>query len=257
MRIAVPIKQILDPAGVTVRADKERIFVNVESYIIRPADRVALEAALQLKNGQSDVEVVALSLGPQRADDALREAMAMGADQAYLLLDPLFEELDPAGIARVLAAAVNRIHPDLIITSWDDDDIDAKQVGPRLAELQGLTQITDVVQLALQGDKVVATRRWEEGYAAVQAPLPVLISVAPDAYLPRYMHAARIINAYQDWAVTVWIAADLEIEPADLTPVLHFRAQSFAPVAPTGELLRGDPKDVAHELAGVLKYELL
>lgn len=256
MRIAVPIKQILDPAGVTVRADKERIFVNVEAYVIRPGDKVALEAALQLKDGQPEVEVVALSLGPQRADDALREALAMGVDQACLLLDPLFEELDAAGMARVLAAAVKRIRPDLIITSWDDDDIDAKQVGPRLAELRDLAQITDVCRLALQGDQVVATRRWEEGYAAVQAPLPALISVAPDAYLPRYMHAARIMNAYQYWPVVVWNSADLEIQPADLTPFLHFRGQSFAPVAPTGELLRGEPEDVAHELAGVLKYEL-
>jgi electron transfer flavoprotein beta subunit len=256
MRIVVPIKQILDPTGVTVRADKERIFVNTEAYIIRPADKVALEAALQLKDGQPDFEVVALSLGPQRADDALREAMAMGADQAYLLLDPLFEELDPTGIARVLAAAMNRIHPDLIIASWDDDDMDAKQVGPRLAEVQDLAQITDVCRLLLHGDHVLATRRWEKGYAAVQAPLPALVTVAPDAYLPRYLHAARIINAYQDWSVVVWNSEDLEIQPADLTPILHFRGQSFAPVAPTGELLRGDPKDVAHELAGVLKYEL-
>ena len=142
-----------------------------------------------------------------------------------------------------------------IIASWDDDDIDAKQVGPRLAELQGLTQITDVCRLVLQGDQVVATRRWEKDHATVQAPWPALISVAPDAYQPRYMHAVRIMNAYQDGSVVVWNSEDLEIQPADLTPVLHFRGQSFAPVAPTGELLRGNPEEVAHELASVLKYE--
>ena len=91
MRIIVPIKQILDPSGMTVNRRAERIFINREEYIINPNDKNALEEALKLK-GEQGAQVVAVTMGPKRADDALREAMAMGADSAFLLTDEAFEK---------------------------------------------------------------------------------------------------------------------------------------------------------------------
>ena len=165
MQIMVPIRQILDPSGITVRADKELVFVNVEAYVIAPKDKTALEAALRIKDTTS-AYVSAVCIGPDRADDALREALAMGADAACLLRDELFDDSDAAGLARILAAAARRIDPDLLIISWEDEDPSATQLGPRLAELLDMPQITGA-------------------YARVEAPLPAVVAVAGDAYVPR------------------------------------------------------------------------
>src|SRR5512143_1575203 len=106
MKIIALIKQILDPRGITVRRDKERIFVNVEEYIIDPGSKAAIEAALRLK-GESD-EVIAVSMGKAQADDALREALAMGCDAAYLVSDKALKDADISLTVRVLAAAVEK-----------------------------------------------------------------------------------------------------------------------------------------------------
>jgi electron transfer flavoprotein beta subunit len=253
MRIVVLIKQILNPAGITVRRDLERIFVNVEEYIISPGDKNALEAALQIKDAAPETEVVAISLGPPRADDALREALAMGADAAYLLSDPTFEEVDVAGAARILAAAVRKLGAELVITGREAGDTAAGQIGPRLAELLDMAQITDVHALAVENGTVQATRRWGEGYAAVTAPLPAVVTVAPEVNKPRYPHGARIMNAYRQQEVPVWDAAELGLSAADLIPLTTFRGQSFPPPLEKGELLRGDPAEVARELVGILR----
>jgi len=257
MRIVVPIKQMLNPAGITVRRDLERVFVNVEEYIISPGDKNALEAALQIKDTAPETEVVAISMGPPRADDALREALAMGADAAYLLSDKAFKEADVPVTARVLAAAVKKIGADLVVTGREAGDTGAGQIGPRLAELLGIAQITDVHALAVEDGTVRAVRRWGQGYAAVEARLPAVVTIAPGVNKPRYPHGARIMNAYREWQVPVWGAAELGLEEADLTPLMAFRGESFPPPLRVGELLRGDPGSVARELVTILKSHKL
>lgn len=258
MRIVVPIKQILDPAGVLVRADKERIFINREEYIISPGDKNALEAALQVKDAL-DAEVVAISLGPPRADDALREALAMGADAAYLLSDKaVFKDADVSATARVLAAAVDKIGGvDMVIAGQRSADTGIGQVGPRLAELLGMAQVTDVWALAVDESTVRATRRWGDGFAAVEAPLPALVTMAEGSNKPRLPHGARIMSAYREGNVTTWGAADLGLDAAALRPLIVYRGQSFPPPPETGEMLRGDPAQVAQELVQTLKLQKL
>ncbi len=253
MRIIVLIKQMLDPAGITVRRDKERIFVNVEEYIICPGDKNALEAALQVKDAAPETEVAVVSLGPPRAEEALREAMAMGADMAYLLRDKAFAEADEGVTARVLATAVQKIGADLVIAGRDAGDAPAGQIGPRLAELLDMAQITDVHSLTVSDSALKAVRRWGEGYATVETPLPALVTTAPGINQPRYPHGARIMNAYREWSMIIWNAADLELGEADLTPLTTFRGQSLPPPLETGEMLRGKPTDVARELVSILK----
>ena len=257
MRIVVLIKQILDEAGVTVRRDKERIFVNVEEYIISPGDKNGLEAALQIKDAMPETEVAVISMGAPRTDDALREALAMGADAAYLLSDRAFEAVDLAVTARILAAAVEKIGADLVIAGREAGDAAAGQIGPRLAELLGAAQITDVQRLSVRDSSVRATRRWGRGYADVEAPLPALISVAPGINQPRYAHGTRIMNAYREWEVPVWGTAELGLEDVDLTPLTAFRSENFPPALETGEIIRGDPADIALDLANILRSQKL
>ena len=248
MNIVVLIKQILDPDGVIVRRDKERIFVNKESYIIAPGDKNGLEAALQIKDALTNTNVAVVSLGPQQSDDALREALAMGANDAYLLHDEAFENVDLSGVARILAEAVSRLNPDLIITGRESGSDAAGQIGPRVAEILDVAQIIDVHRLAVSDGAVTAVRRWGDGYAAVKADLPVLVTVAPGLNQPRYPHGARIMNAYHDWQVALWRVADLGLDTDSIAPLTEFRGQSFAPPLVVGERLRGNPEQIAEVL---------
>jgi len=254
MRIIVPIKQILDPGGITVNRRAERIFINREEYIINPNDKNALEEALKLKDEQG-AEVVAVTMGPERADDALREALAMGADNAFLLTDAAFEKADIPVATTVLGKAIQKIGDyDLILTGCRAADTGAGQLGPRLAEYLGLPQITEVHQVLVVGDgRVRARRSWNQGYAEVEASLPALLTIALDANQPRYPPGARIMNAYREWEVTVWGASDLGIEAAELQPLTEEKRISFPPERELGVKITGAPEEAARELVQYLK----
>ncbi len=255
MRIIVPIKQILDPCGILVRRDKERIFVNREEYIIGPDSKSAIEAALRLKEA-GEAEVIAISMGKPQVDDALREALAMGCDAAYLLSDKAFADADISVTARILAAAIDKLGgADLVVAGFRSGDTGAGQIGPRLAGLLDYAQVTNAYALELEGDRLQATRRWGAGYAAVSTPLPAVVTVAREAFAPRYAHGARIMSAYREWQVTAWDVAELGLDEADLKPVLAFRGESFPPPLPVGEAFRGSPEGVAGEVVMALKLQ--
>jgi electron transfer flavoprotein beta subunit len=255
MKIIVLIKQVLDPAGILVRRDKEKMFINREEYIVGPDSKAALEAGLRLKDA-GGAEVIALSMGKPRAEDALREALAMGCDAAYLLSDDAFNQADITVTASVLAAAIQRLGgADLIVAGRESGDTGAGQIGSRLAEALDYAQVTDVHALTGEQGAIQATRRWGSGYAAVRAVLPAVVTVAPEAFPARYAHGAGIMNAYREWQVTTWNAADLGLGEAALKPLLTFRGESFPPPLPVGEQLRGAPASVAHELITALKLQ--
>jgi electron transfer flavoprotein beta subunit len=259
MKIIVPIKQILDPSGVTVRRDKERIFINKEAYILEPGSKAAIEAALQVRDGdEAGHEVIAVSMGEPRADDALREALAMGCDEAYLLTDEAFQDADISATTAVLASAIEKLGgADLVITGQASGDTGSGQVGGRLAEALGYAGVTAVYQVTQETDGLQATRRWGTGYARVQIFLPAVITVAPEAFPPRYAHGARIMDAYRKWEVTVWYATDLELEAGALQPLLSFRQETFPAPLEVGEKFQGDPAEVAQDVVTALRIQNL
>lgn len=255
MRIIVTIKQILDPAGFTVHRRLEKVFVNQENYIINPNDRNALETALQLKDDHG-AEVIALSLGESRVDDALREALAIGADQAFLLTtDEAFAEADAAAAALILGKAIEKIGDyDLVLTGQRALDTGASQIGPRLAEYLGLPQVLEVREVSgLSNGNLRAKRSWKEGIVEVEVGLPALLSVAPQANQPRYPHGARIMNAYREWEVTTWGLADLGLAEEELNPLIGLQREAFPPEHTLGELITGTPAEAAKELAQLLR----
>jgi electron transfer flavoprotein beta subunit len=261
MKIIVPIKQILDPKGITVRRDKERIFINQEEYIVDLSSKAAIEAALRLKEAAAASGVIALSVGEARADAALREALAMGCDAAYLLSDPAFKNADISATVRVLAAAIEKLGgADLIVVGRESADTGSGQIGPRLGEALGYAQVTDVYVLAAGDGVLRATRRWGHGqatFAAVEVELPAVVTVAPEAFKPRYAHGARIMNAYREWEVLVWNAADLALDEAALQPLQVLRSQTFPPPLEIGETFRGDPASVAQDVVTALRLQKL
>jgi electron transfer flavoprotein beta subunit len=254
MRVIVPIKQILDPAGFTVHRRLERVFINRETYIINPNDKNALESALWLKDAHG-AEVIAISLGEPRVDDALREALAMGADRAFLLTDEAFAEADAAAAALILGTAIEKIGDyDLILTGQRALDTGASQIAPRLAEYLSLPQVLGVREVSsLDNGKLRAIRNWKEGYAEVEVGLPALLSVAPQANQPRLPHGARIMSAYREWEVTTWDMADLGLTEEELSPIISLQRKAFPPERTLGELITGTPEEAAKELALILK----
>ena len=254
MRVIVPIKQILDPAGFTVHRRLERFFINRKDYIINPNDKNALEEALRLKDAYG-AEVIVLSLGEPRVDDALREALAMGADRAFLLTDEAFAKADAAAAVLILGKAIEKIGDyDLVLTGQRALDTGASQIGPRLAEYLGLPQVLEVREVSgLDNGKLRAKRNWKGGYAEVEVSMPALLGIAPQANQPRLPHGARIMNAYREWEVTTWGLADLGLTEEELSPLIRLQREAFPPERTLGEIVAGTPEEAAKELAQVLR----
>jgi len=247
MRVVVAIKQVLDPAGFVVNRKAEKIFVNREEWITNPADLCALEAALVLKD-KLGAEVIVLGGGPERAAVALRDAWARGADRAIHLSDQGFASADGIVAARILAKAVNKLgEVDLILCGDRALDTGAGEVGPRLAAELGWPQVLGVLDVQVVDGQARVVKTSGEGYVALEARLPALVTVVAGANRPRYPHGARVINSYREYQLEMWTAADLMFFADELKSVMENRGQAFPPQRQLGTLL-GSPDELASML---------
>jgi electron transfer flavoprotein beta subunit len=254
MRIVVAIKQILDPRGFVVNRRVEKIFVNRQEWIVNPADLCALEAALRLKE-QLGAELIVLSGGPERVELALRDAWARGVDRAIHLADEAWAGADGLVAARILAKAVSKLgEVDLVLCG--DKALDAShgagEVGPRLAEALGWPQLLGVLELSISDGQARAVKAAGGSYIALEARLPLLVTVAAGANQPRLPHGARVINSYREYQLEVWTAADLPFSEDELQPAVENRGQAFPPQREFGTIL-GSPA----ELVGMLRRNRL
>ena len=199
MRIVVCIKQVpntnevkLDP--VTGTLQREGI-----PSIINPDDMAGIEAALTLKEELGgDAKITVVSMGPAQADIALREALAMGCDDAHLVSDRSFGGADTWATSATLAAALKVIGYDLIITGRQAIDGDTAQVGPQIAEHLGLPQVTYVEGIKLEGKShVIVKRQYEDRYQMIRVALPALVTTLSSLNTPRYMSVGGIVDAYE------------------------------------------------------------
>lgn len=259
MRIAVVIGRVLDPRGIVVNRRAGRIFINREEYILQPADRCALEAALRIKDA-TGAEVVALPRTFLPDDDVLRQALATGADRAvYLTGGPL--GADEAVMTRVLTAAIAKLGTvNLILTGATTLDTGQSQLGARLAEALGWPQILNAWSVETANGTARAVVHNGSGYVQVEADLPAVITLVPGALKPRYPKGVRLINIYRGVgeiarALENWSAADL-VEPDALTPVVERRGQDFPPERERGVRLTGSPEEVARAAAEALRKRL-
>jgi len=260
MRILVIIGRVLDPDGIAVNRRRGRIFVNREEYVMQPADRCALEAALRIKEGLQphSAEVVALPRSFLPDDDVLRLAVATGADRAIYLTREGTVEADDAGIAQVLAAAAERLGgADLVLTGATTLDTGQAQLGPRLAEALGWPQIPSALHVEAGDGRVEAILKQGTQYVTVEADLPAVVTVMPDTLKPRYPDGVRLINVYKRVgelaaAVEQWDVADL-VDTEALTPLLEKRGQDFPPERERGVHVSGGPEEMAQALADALR----
>lgn len=262
MKIIVCIKQVPDTDQVKIDPVRGTLIREGVPSIINPDDKNALEEALRIKDKYKDVKVIAISMGPPQAEVALIEAVAMGADEAYLLTDKAFSGSDTYVTAKVLAAGIKYIGDyDLIFCGRQSLDGETAQVGPQLAERLGIPQITNVVDLKLDGRQVIAKRAVEDGYFTIKANMPVLITATRELNKPRYPSIKGIYEGYKGDRIHILSFENLNLNEDEVglkaspTNVL----KTFAPTVDGREVefLEGSPREQATNLIVRLKEKNL
>src|SRR6266446_3531365 len=187
MKIIVSIKQVpVRDSQLRIDANGRWIQENDLSFEINEPDAYALEEALQLKEKHGG-EVVALCAGPPRAAQTIREALAKGADRAIHIQEENLKALDPLGVARLMAKAIEPEKPDLILTGLQSDDLGYGQTGVILAELLGLPHATIIMQVEAKNGSILVKRELEDGwFQHVELPLPALLTIQSGINKLRY-----------------------------------------------------------------------
>ncbi len=207
MKIIVCIKQVPDTKGGVQFNPDGTLNRAAMLTIMNPDDKAGLEAALRIKE-QYGAEVTVLTMGLPKADEMLREALAMGADKAILVTDRLLAGADTWATSSTVAAAIKKLDYDLIITGRQAIDGDTAQVGPQISEHLNIPVISYAQDIKIEGDSVVVQRQYEDRYHVVKAQMPCLITALSELNEPRYMTPGGIFDAFEE-EVTVWTRADL------------------------------------------------
>src|SRR6059058_3353283 len=195
MKLAVCVKAVPDAAaGRRLDPGTKRLDRSGE-LTISDWDTYPIEEALKLREAAGDGEVVVVSMGPERALDALRKALAMGADRAVLVSDASFEGSDLLGTARALAGALERESPDLILFGQQSADGGGACLWAAVAERLRRPVVSQVSELTLDGGSLTGKRQTEYGYDTISAPLPAVVAVADSINTPRYPSLKGIMGA--------------------------------------------------------------
>jgi electron transfer flavoprotein beta subunit len=258
MKILVLVKQVPDTATqVKVAADSRAIDPTGITWIVSPYDEFALEEALRVKEkrGPGAVEVVAVTAGPERAKEALRSCLAMGADRAVHVNDPLLEGADTLAAARALAAVVKLEQPQLVLAGRQAIDDDVGAVGVQVAELLGWPCLSWIMEEAIAEDasKLRAGRQVEGGLEVFELPLPCVLTAQKGLNEPRYPTLKGIMGAKKK-EIKDLKAADLGL--GEVTRELEVVALEALPPRPPGRILTGEPKDMARELVRALREDV-
>ena len=163
--------------------------------VLNPFDVNAVEEALKLRDAGADAEVVIVSLGPERALEAMRRALAMGADRLVLVADEAAVGSDLVATSRILAAALERESPDLVLFGQQANDADGAVLWAAVADRLQRPLISQVAELTLEDGKVRGKRQTEYGYDVIEAPLPAVIAVSDAINEPRYPSLKGIMGA--------------------------------------------------------------
>lgn len=215
MNIIVCIKQVPDTNEVKLDQATGTLIRDGVPSIINPDDKAGLEAALQIKD-QNGAHVTVLSMGPPQADLALREALAMGADEAVLITDRAFGGADTWATSSTIASAISEMDYDLIITGRQAIDGDTAQVGPQIAEHLGLVNISYAEEIKVDGGYVIVKRQYEDRYHIIKAKLPCLLTALSELNQPRYMTPGGIFDAYTKKDIKVLGRADLKVDDSNI-----------------------------------------
>ncbi len=255
MKIVVCIKQVPDTKGGVQFNPDGTLNRAAMLAIMNPDDKAGLEAALRLKE-KMGAEVSVITMGLPKADDVLREALAMGADKAYLITDRVLGGADTWATSSTIAAGLRNLDYDLIITGRQAIDGDTAQVGPQIAEHLGLPVISYAEEIEIDGEYVKVKRQYEDRYHMLKAKMPCLVTALSELNEPRYMTPGGIFDAYDEKEVTVWGRADLkDLDDANIglngSPTKIAKASDKVRKG-AGEQVNLDPKESVDYIMGKL-----
>ncbi len=192
--ILVPVKMVLDSnARPRVRTDESGIDLSGMRMAINPFCEIAVEEALRLKEAGLAEEVVVVSIGPAKAQDTLRQALAMGADRATLIQTD--ETVEPLAVAKLLRAVVGEEQPDLVILGKQAIDDDCNQTGQMLAALLGWPQATFASAVRFADGRLLVTREIDAGLQTLSLPLPAVVTTDLRLNEPRHCALPNIMKA--------------------------------------------------------------
>jgi electron transfer flavoprotein beta subunit len=256
MKIVVCLKQVPDtetrvriaPSGNAISE------ADVASWIVSPYDEFAIEEALRIREAKGG-EVVLVTVGPDRAQAALRTGLAMGADSAVHVRDAALDAADALGTARALAAAVKGLAPfDLVLLGQQGVGGDHSQVPGMLAELLDLPQVTVAVKIEIGEGRATVEREIEGGRETWETPLPALVSAQKGLNEPRYASLKGIMGAKKK-PIQVRDLAALGLDAAAVAPKVTVTAMELPPARPPVRMIEGDPETQARELIRLLHEE--
>ena len=255
MNIVVCIKQVPDTKG-GVKFNPDGTLDRASMLaIMNPDDKAGLEAALRLKD-ETGAKVTVVTMGLPKADDMLREALAMGADEAILITDRRLGGADTWATSSTIAAGLKKLDYDLITTGRQAIDGDTAQVGPQIAEHLGLPVISYAEKIQVEGNNVIVQRQYEDRYHEIKAQMPCLVTALAELNEPRYMTPGGIFDAF-DKEVTVWGRDDLtDLDDANIglagSPTKIAKASDKVRKG-AGEKVALDPKESVDYIVGKLK----
>lgn len=261
MKIVVVIKQTPDTETVIrIAPSNNQIVTSDVKWIINPYDEFAIEAALRLKEKHGGT-VTVISYGSQRVVEAIRTALAMGADDAVLIDDPDMKRADFLQVTEALAAAVREMNPDIVLIGSRSVDYDQGQRGAILAQKLGWPHVALAVALECDGTKVTVERPIEGGKVTIEVPLPALVTFGGShaVWNPRYASLPGIMKAKKK-PLSIKKLPDLGLDPADFTPEkarIRIISMEMPPVRKAGKIVNGglETEGKAKELARFLREE--
>jgi electron transfer flavoprotein beta subunit len=253
MKILVPLKQVPDSTvRIKVASDAKSIATEGITWSISPYDEYAIEMALERKDADPATTVAVVCVGPARSRDALRQALAMGCDEATLVLAD--QALPPLAVARALAKIVAESKPDLVLCGKQASDDDQGFVGPALAEVLGWPHVATLTKIVPSESAVEMWREVEGGHEVWKAPLPALGTVHKSEKEPRYPSLPGIMKAKKK-EIPEKPFASLGVDAK--APAIEVLSMEPPPARGGGKILKldGDAKATAEQLATLLRDE--
>jgi len=256
MHFVVCIKQVPDTTDVKINPETNTLIREGVESIVNPFDMYAIEEALRLKEKMGGT-ITALTMGPPQAEAVLREAISMGADKGILVSDRAFAGSDSWATSYTLAAAIKKIgNFDILLCGKQASDGDTAQVGPGIATHLDLPQVTYVRKIEeIDEEKLVAERLLENGYEAVECPVPCMLTVVKEINEPR-LPSLKGKMAARKAEITTWTADDIGTDREQLgldgSPTKVVKIFSPEP-REGGQILSGEPHEQISALAEKIK----
>jgi len=257
MDIIVCIKQVPDTYDIGWDEKTGSLLRQGAGTILNPVDKHVLEAAIQLREEHGGF-ITSLSMGPDQAEEALREALGMGVDKAILLSDRVFAGADTLATSYALGCAIKKIDKfDIIICGKESSDGVTGHVGPQVAEILNVPQLTNAMEITVEKNEVVIKQKTEDGYRLLKSAFPLLITVEKNINQPRIPSMESIMDAYRDKTVDIWKGEDLNNNTGRFglkgSPTQSKNIYTRKLEKGKVEILKGAPDVAAKSLIGILK----